>query len=265
MLIDVLILNRNLKNPTDQLCRTLTKLPLVSFVGVIDSGSRKSEISEYTFCKDQSREVKRRGLRFNRGFSLGLQKWAESESKSDYILLLPNDSKLFKWDIAQFENDIQGVEYLAAVIPLDPKNGYNSLLVDTNTALGWNFHEGPILISAKFYRYCQMNSIDLFDVENFRGYLSFIELAVKIYANNWCFAATKSISFVEDTSLLLNSHNLIKTEPVSENMRLLLDEGHKWLVKKYGLPDRWNLELVARLLFDEYIRVNQDSPLKPLL
>ena len=55
--IDILILNRNMKTVTDQLVSNLKKLKNVGFCGVIDSGSKESEVSEFTFIRDNSNDV----------------------------------------------------------------------------------------------------------------------------------------------------------------------------------------------------------------
>lgn len=264
MIVDVLILNRNLREVTDQLCADLKSCNGVNFIGVIDAGSRNGEISEFTFAKDDSSISAQQGLRPNRGFSLGLAKWRELNSPADFVLLLPNDSILVEWGWDKLIKEIEGVTNVAAIVPLDPSNPYIDLLGDRKSGLAWNFHEGPILLNANFIRQVCKDDSDFFDPNNFRGYLNFIELALRAYVNNHAIIATQHILFRENTSLLLDSYDLIATEPQNENMQLLVFEGKQWLHKKYAIEDRWSFELIVRLLFDEFLRINKDFPFQPI-
>ena len=77
--------------------------------------------------------------------------------------------------------------------------------------------------------------------------------------------ATDRISFAENTSHILMNHQLIGTEPIFDNLKLLVEEGEKWLAQKHGLLDRWSFELVTRLLFEEFLRVNPELKFPPLV
>ena len=74
----------------------------------------------------------------------------------------------------------------------------------------------------------------LFDGNNFRGYCSESELIAKAYANDWSAANTSKVWSSENESYLLNQSDLIKTETYSENLKLYVEEGRKWMLKKYG-------------------------------
>lgn len=262
--IDVLVLNRNLKAVTDSLVRQMVKQKNVSGCFVIDSGSRKEEISDHTVVGDSSHSAFVHGLRPNRGFNLGISWWLENRGAADYLLLLPNDSELVKWDIDKLIAEIDGFKGLGAVIPLPPNDPYLGLLGSAGVGIGWNFHEGPILFTKNFLR-ARSTLGPVFDPENFRGYLSFIDMACQMYSANVGILATDLIQFSENTSILINEFQLMGTEPMEENLALLVSEGEDWLANKYGTKERWTIELIARLLFEEFLLVNPDLRFKPLL
>lgn len=262
--VDVLILNRNLKTVTDSLVSQMAKQKSVAGCYVIDSGSRQEEISEHTVIGDSSHSVFVHGLRPNRGFNLGISWWLENRETSNYLLLLPNDSELVSWDIEELLSELDGHKTIGAVIPLPPSDPYLGLLGEAGVGIGWNFHEGPVLFTKKFLKY-RSGLGPVLDPENFRGYLSFIDLACQMYSSNFGILATDLIQFSENTNILINEFQLMGTEPLEENMALLVSEGEAWLAKKYGTTERWTIELIARLLFEEFLRVNPDVKFKPLL
>ena len=92
----------------------------------------------------------------------------------------------------------------------------------------------------------------LFDGENFRGYLSEIEVIAKGYANDWAAAITTEIMAEEDESYLLNQSKLIKTEPYDKNIQLYVQEGLRWIKNKYGFQSRWQMMQHSKLLYDKF-------------
>ena len=263
--VDILVLNRNLGEVTNKLIENLKDLDTVKLFGVIDAGSRHEEISKFTVVRDDSSFALENGLRPNKGFHLGLEWWEEQESESQWVLLLPNDSEISNWQPKNLFNIIEFQSTISAVIPLSPGNPYISILPENRVALGWNFHEGPIILSSDFIRERLSQQKYIFDPENFRGYLSFIELALQIYSNNQGIVGTDLISFSENQTHILKNSQLIGTEPYSDNLRLLVDEGERWLLKKHGITDRWSLELQTRLVFEEFLRVNPDLAISKLV
>jgi hypothetical protein len=264
-MIDVLILNRNMREVTDKLATKMLKQEGVKFVGVIDSGSRSSEISSFTFAKNRTPEVIENGLRPNRGFHLGLLEWNRFSTKSDWILLLPNDSELVNWNPRKLLESVTNHQNIAVIIPLSPENPYSEMLGPERISVGWNFHEGPILLNRIFIEDRLRNQGYVLDPNNFRGYLSFMELALQIYANDLCILGTDLISFSENQSHTLNNFNLIGTEPISQNLEKLISEGELWLLQKHGLMDRWAFEMLTRLAFEEFCKVHPDLMFPPLV
>lgn len=259
--LDVLVLNRNLRDVTDSLVSNLEIQSGVNSVGVIDAGSTNDQISKYTVVQNFSIEATSFGLRLNRGFNLGISWWAHQSNKSDYLLLLPNDAEIETFDALNLFNFLFSLSNqidVAAVIPLSKDSPYRHILPRERVGLGWSFNEGPILLNGEFIEFMLRCGADVFDSDNFRGYLSFVELALKIYANNFAFLATDFLSFRENESHLHNHYELIITEQAQENARLLLMEGSAWLGKKYGVLDGISFENMVRQVFESFMGRNSD-------
>ena len=263
MAVDAIILNRNLREVTDRLAESLEVFEGMNSVHVVDAGSKDSEISQRTFVQDASSEARRNGLRLNRGFNLGLSAWVESSPTSEWVFLLPNDSIVTSADFVELEEVLSRVQEVVAVIPVSESNSYEPLIGSDRLALAWNFHEGPILLRRDYVANRIKSGYSVFDGENFRGFASFLELSFQIYLSNFAAAVTNFVTLQEDNKYLLTLHELIGTEPYSENLKLLFGEGRDWLQKKYGASDRRALELASRLLFEEFRRVNPHVKVKP--
>lgn len=262
--VDVIILNRNLRRVTERLADDLSSHKEISEVFVVDAGSSEIEVASGTFARDDSPEVVEHGLRLCRGFNLGLSKWVEQNRPTvEWVLLLPNDAELVSADFSRFLSGAEANEQMVAVVPVSEDNPYDSLIHAGGLSLAWLFYEGPILIRASYIRHRSSIGARMFDSANFRGYASFLELAFQIYCSNLCMGVTNLIRFSENNEHLISEHNLIGTEPFSENLELLLREGREWLSQKYGFTDRRNLENATRLLFEEYIGKNPASGLSP--
>jgi GT2 family glycosyltransferase len=265
MRIDVLILNRNLRQVTDKLAESLESMLPIGQVHVIDSGSKEEEVSARTLVRDATPTTIAQGLRPNRGFNLGIDSWSRLENKAEWILLLPNDAEVLTGDFDALLSRIEKHSDIVAAVPISPDNPYINLLDNNGLGIGWNFHEGPILLRSSFV----MSRIEagglIFDPANFRGYCAFLELAFQIYSQDKALVATNLVSFAENTGHLLSKYELIGTEPMKENQRLLIAEGEQWLQLKYGYTDRRNLEMACRLLFEEFLSVHPNLDIKPAL
>ena len=94
--IAVLILNRNLPKVTDQLHKVIKQnnKGLVD-IFVIDAGSQPSKRSKFTTWKANTKDIKKKGLRYGRGMNFGLlQLWKEKKIDNyDAFLLLTNDTE----------------------------------------------------------------------------------------------------------------------------------------------------------------------------
>lgn len=264
--IDCLILNRNRRELTEALAKKLEDTDGVDNCFVVDSGSHESEIAKFTIVGDRSEDAIRDGLRPNRGFNLGLKAWL-SASSNPWVLLLPNDAEIENLQIPELLEQLEPYSKISAIYPLAASNPTNDILGESQTSLAWNFHEGPLVVKRELVESnFDGHQVSLFSHDNFRGYCSFLELAMKVYASDRAIVATSLLSFAENRSHTINNHQLMKTEPYSENLALMIREGKGWLKTKFGWTDRRNLELIVRLLYEEFIAVNPDySQLNSLL
>lgn len=257
-MFDVLILNRNLGGVADSLAEVWLNNP--EFDGktyVVDAGSKEKLKSKYTSLVIDNEEAKRSGLRPNRGFSLGVRKWLEDEAHS-WLLLLPVDSEVVNAEITILQNKIKKLSKIGAIIPLSQNSPYTNLIGKDDIAIGWHFSEGPIMISRDLAnRITADNKYFLFDWNNFRGYLNFIEFALRTYTNDFCILATTLLMINQNDDHLINNSQLIGTEPKDENLNLLVAEGIDWLRGKYGFEDRWALEWITRQAFESFLECNQ--------
>jgi hypothetical protein len=251
--VDALVLNRNLISVTDELIQTLQNFNVFRRLGVIDSGSQKEQISKYTVVRSGTLDAENFGLRINRGFNLGIRWWLNQEETSDFLLLLPNDTEVKRFDWENLCAVLPQRLEIGAIIPLAQESPYLQIIDASGIGLGWSFNEGPIFLSKKFLRFVDNCGTEVFDSDNFRGFMSFVELAIRIYANNFCMVATSHMSYIENESHLLDHAELIRTEEKLLNEELLVKEGCTWLNKKYAIKDVWAFENIARLLFQDYI------------
>ena len=45
---------------------------------------------------------------------------------------------------------------------------------------------------------------------------------------------------------------MIKTEPYEENEKLYVEEGLKWIKKKYGFNSRWQMMQYSKLFYEKF-------------
>jgi hypothetical protein len=104
----------------------------------------------------------------------------------------------------------------------------------------------------------------LFDGNNFRGYLSESEIIAKAYANDWAAAITTKIYAEEDESYLFDKSKLIKTESYEENLQLYVDEGLKWIKKKYGFNSRWQMMQYSQLFYEKFFEYYPEEKVRKI-
>ena len=253
--ITVVIVNRNLGKVCDLLIENLTNFGINQFE-VVDASSDINLRSKNATCIPVSEEITAKGLRINRGFNIGISA-AIRNSNNSWILCLPVDTEIEKFELESLMSSLNDFPKVVAVLPLESNSAYLPLLKEEKVGLVWNISEGPILLKRDFVLKFQENEINsLFDDSNFRGYLSFIELALRIYGNDHGIFITKDLVFKEREDYLLNFSELLKTEPLEINKYLLISEGKKWLYEKYGFFDRWSLERLAQLSFNDFLNSN---------
>jgi len=259
-MIDVIILNRNLGNVCDALVEKLSAHLNKDFdrIIVVDSGSEVELKSRHTSVGLDDEETRQHGLRFGRGMNLGLQYRRNLENVNPWVLLLPVDTEIIKWDLHKFLENIPSGHNIAAIKPASQDSEYLRILGKDDFRYGWNFEEGAWLISSNFLDFHFNNFPDspFFDGNNFRGYLTSLELAFHAYINGYGIGITNSLIVFENETHLLERSDLIRTEPIGENQKLLLSEGLNWLHKKYQIQDAWDFAQLVRLTFDQYIKEN---------
>jgi hypothetical protein len=256
-MIDVIILNRNLGAICDSLTEDLrTRLGPDDTVTVVDAGSRDEQKSAYTTVEADDSHTQEHGLRFGRGMNLGLKHLALQGPYNPWVLMLPVDAEVVSWDIERLIAVASAIEELVAIKPVESESAYTQLLAPGSLKLAWNLEEGPWLIRGSFIEQQQRMSGhgEFFDRRNFRGYLTSLDLAFRAYANGFCIGISNHIILHENESYLLNRSDLIGTEPLDVNMKLLVAEGLEWLQGKYAIDDPWAFAQVVRLLHDRFFQ-----------
>ena len=251
-----IILNRNLGKVCDALRLELLSRGVQNVI-VVDSSTDQSLQSEYVTIGATDQSALDHGYRINRGFNLGLN-YALENYEFDWIFCIPVDTSIIELDLNAFDTDsVLYPKIMAYTLP--EKNNPYLPLMKNSIELVWNVLEGPILLKRELVsRFKFENTVLLFDNENFRAYMSYKELAFRIYSSNFALGIYSKFLVEEREELLLSYSELMKTESFSVNKQLLISEGGKWLFKKYGIFDRWAFETIVRLLYEEFLRVNPE-------
>jgi len=251
-----IILNRNLGEVCDNLRKKLLDKGIMDVI-VVDSSTDELLQSKFVSIGAIDHEAKTNGYRINRGFNLGLN-FALDNFDFDWIFCFPVDSEIIKFDLKSFDLISKRFPKIKAYA-LPEQNDPYLPLIKNQIGLVWNIPEGPILLNYELVsKYRTFNNVSLFSDENFRSYLSFKELAFRIYSANFALGIYDGFIVTENEELLLTYAELMKTENFSLNKRLLLSEGEEWLFKKYGVFDRWAFENAIRLLYEEFCKVNPE-------
>ena len=249
-----IILNRNLGKECDALREVLLSKG-VSDVIIVDSSTDPSLQSQFVTIGAIDNSAIEHGYRINRGFNLGLN-YAIDNHKFDWILCLPVDTQIIELDLGSFDLDSERYQKIVAYTLPESNNPYLPL-IKNKIGLVWNVLEGPILLNYELVsKYKVKNNVLLFDENNFRAFLSYKELAFRVYSANLAVGIYNKFLVAEREELLLTYSELMKTESFSLNKQLLISEGMEWLFKKYGIFDRWAFETIIRLMHDEFLTCN---------
>ena len=257
-----IILNRNLPKETDKLVEHLMKFDNDhADIFVVEAGSDKDNLSKYCTWHVDTEEVVKHGMRYSRGMNYGLlQLWNSNDwDKYDSFFLITNDTR--------FPNKQETVKTLRQLLVDSPKVGIVSpcserwgekvLIGNDSLKYFWFIHNNAYFFRKELVEQL-MNTINptymdfLFDGDNFRGYLSESEIIAKAYANDWAVAITTKVYAEEDESYLLDKNKLIKTESCQQNLQLYVDEGLRWVKKKYGFNSKWQMMQYSRLFYDKF-------------
>ena len=257
-----IILNRNLPKETDKLVEHLMKFDNDhADIFVVEAGSDKDNLSKYCTWHVDTEEVVKHGMRYSRGMNYGLlQLWNSNDwDKYDSFFLITNDTR--------FPSKQETVKTLRQLLVDSPKVGIVSpcserwgekvLIGNDSLKYFWFIHNNAYFFRKELVEQL-MNAINptymdfLFDGDNFRGYLSESEIIAKAYANDWAVAITTKVYAEEDESYLLDKNKLIKTESYQQNLQLYVDEGLRWVKKKYGFNSKWQMMQYSRLFYDKF-------------
>ena len=257
-----IILNRNLPKETDKLVEHLMKFDNDhTDIFVVEAGSDKDNLSKYCTWHVDTEEVVKHGMRYSRGMNYGLlQLWNSNDwDKYDSFFLITNDTR--------FPNKQETVKTLRQLLVDSPKVGIVSpcserwgekvLIGNDSLKYFWFIHNNAYFFRKELVEQL-MNTINptymdfLFDGDNFRGYLSESEIIAKAYANDWAVAITTKVYAEEDESYLLDKNKLIKTESYQQNLQLYVDEGLRWVKKKYGFNSKWQMMQYSKLFYDKF-------------
>jgi hypothetical protein len=265
--VATIVLNRNLPEPTDRLVEHLQEYDgSLTDVFVVEAGSDQAHLSKhYTWYADWP-EARMQGLRYSRGMNFGLSQLMKEGKFNDYeaFFLLTNDTEFGNCPTLEPLMAIFDLHYRVGILSPCSKNwGERFLLNEEPTKYFWFVHNNAYLLRKEFIQSIgNFDSPDymncLFDGNNFRGYLSESELLAKAYANNWAAAITQVIWAEENESYLLNRADLIKTEQYTENLRLYIEEGKKWVKNKYGFNSRWAMQQYVKCFYDKFFEFHPE-------
>lgn len=266
--VAVIILNRNLPKVTDSLVEGLKRNNDESLADyyVVEAGSDDDKLSKNTTWHANWEEAKAIGLRYSRGMNYALSELYKNGrfQNYEYFFLLTNDTEFREEPvIGDLLEEYKKHPRVGIMSPCSEEWGEKILLQKQPTKYFWFIHNTAYLIRRSFIE-CVMENENpdymnfLFDGTNFRGYGAESELIAKAYANDWAAAITSVVKAEENESHLIHQHSLIKTEALEENKRLYLEEGKKWMRRKYGFNSRWSMQMYIRLFYDQFFKFHPE-------
>ena len=259
--VATIILNRNLPEVTDRLCEHIMKYDGdVADVFVVEAGSDREKLSSHTTWYADWPEAVEHGLRYARGMNYGLSNIMKEGRFENYdaFFLLTNDTEFQQIPVIKtLLEELEQHPRAGIISPCSHRWGERLLLKEEQTKYFWYIHNTAFMLRRKFVE-CVMEheSPDhinfLYDGSNFRGYGIESELIAKGYANDWASAITTKVWTDENESYLLNQSDLIKTETYEENLHLYIEEGRKWMRRKYGFNSRWSMQMYVKFFYDQF-------------
>jgi hypothetical protein len=262
-----IILNRNLPDVTDRLYDHLMQHDRdKTDIYIVEAGSDTERLSKHSAWHADWAEAREHGLRYSRGMNYGLsQLWKEGKFKQyDAFLLLTNDTEFqAKPTLAPLIALLDQHPRVGILSPCTERWGERLLLENQATKYFWFIHNNAYLLRREFLESI-MNTEEpdhmhfVFDGSNFRGYGSESELIAKAYANDWAAAITSEVWASENESYLLNQADLIKTEGYEKNLALYVEEGRRWMRKKYGFNSRWSMQQYVKTFYDHFFEFHPE-------
>jgi len=256
-----IILNRNLPSVVDQLYESLNKHNNDNNdIYVVEAGSDEDKLSAHCTWWANWNEVKDDGLRAPRGFNYGLSQLLKEDKYHQYdsFFLLTNDTEFDDVPVLELlREELAKHERVGILSPCSRRWGEKILLANMETKYFWYVHNTAYLIRREFID--SIRELDepdymnfLYDGSNFRGCFTETELIAKGYANDWATAITTKVWAEENESYLRDKADLIKTESFERNLDEYLEEGERWIRKKYGFNSRWSMQMYAKFWYERF-------------
>ena len=266
MRLATVILGRNLPETTDSLVeRFLAHDTGNNDIFVVESGTQQDRLSQYSTSWANWDDAMQHGLRFPRGFNFGLLDLVRRGVLQDYdYIFLTRNTIEFEGPLASvLLDEAQRHPHVGILSPCEVDWAEREYLNGRSTAYVWHVNHLAWLISRPFVE-CLMERHDpsymnlLYDGSNFRGYGADTELIIKGYMNEFATALTTRALFRENTDLVRNHADLMKTEPYDVNHRLVFSEGEEWMRRKYGFNNRLQMQAYAKMAYDRFFELHPD-------
>ena len=264
--VATIIVNRNLPKITDNLYLKLKKNNPVSDFFVLESGSDKKKISKFCTWHADIKKIKKNGLRFTRAINYALYKLSIEKKfyNYKYFFFLTNDSVFKNYKIVSKLCDLFEKNKKLAILYPCSKNWGEKKLIKKKKLMFFYYIQGNAFMVRKdfitsLFETAKPNKKNfLFDGSNFRGYGLESELIAKAYSNNWAAGITNSVFVEHNENLLLNSAEEIKTEGFDLSLKLYIEEGKKWMKKKYGFDSKWAMQMYVKHFYDKFFEFNPE-------
>lgn len=259
--VAAIIINRNLPDITDKLYDFIQKHDSdITDIFVTESGSDSDKLSKHCTWWANWDEAIKDGLRTPRGFNYALsQLWKENKFKNyDFFFLIPNDTEFDKSHVmTRLVEEFDAHPRVGMLAPCSKRWGEYKMLGHDTTKYFWYISPGPCIFRRKYIE--DIMEIEnpthmnfLYDGANFRGYESDLELIVKAYANDWAAAITTKVMVEENESYLKTKADLIKTDSYEANLLKYIEEGKKWMRRKYGFNNRWTMQMYSKFFYEKF-------------
>ena len=265
--ICTIILNRNLPDPTNALYEHLREFDYeYNDTFVIEAGSDKDKLSKYCTWYANDSEIIKNGLRYGRGMNYALLQLFKEKNWQKYeaFFLLTNDTELYPLETIKTLIKVLEDHPMVGILSPASKNwGEVNLLKDKQTKYFWFIHNNALLLRREFIESIMErenpNYLNfLFDGNNFRGYLIESEIIAKAYVNDWAAAITTKVFAEENENYLIEKSDLIRTEDFFENRKLYLEEGNRWIKRKYGFNSRWTMNQYVKNFYDKFFEFHPE-------
>jgi hypothetical protein len=265
--VATIVLNRNLPDVTDALCdRLKCSDGDLTDIYVVEAGSDAGLLSRYCTWHADWPEARSHGLRYQRGMNYALSQLLHEGRFQQYdaFFLLTNDTEFAETPaLAPLLQVLSEHPRVGLLSPCSRRWGERLLLREHDTRYFWYIHNNAYLLRRQFIEsIMETESPDymnfLFDGNNFRGYGADSELIAKGYANDWASAITGRVWAEENESHLLSKSDLIRTETYEENIKLYLEEGLRWMRRKYGFNSRWSMQRYVKSFYDQFFEFHPE-------